>query len=94
MVLKIKNISSAEVSTEARTDVLTIGQLSFVQLAELRHRGAFSSVAQTFAACCQTCLLSQDAGLNELPSIWYEVRVLFRNLVMAYKFTGHIGMYP
>lgn len=27
-------------------------ELSFTQLIELRHRGAFSTVAQTFAACC------------------------------------------
>lgn len=30
-----------------------IGNLSFHQLAALRHRGAFSTVSLTFATCCK-----------------------------------------
>ena len=33
-------------------EIQRIGDLTFTQLAELRHRGAFSTVAQTFASCC------------------------------------------
>ncbi len=33
-------------------DLKRIGDLAFTQLAELRHRGAFSTVSQTFADCC------------------------------------------
>ncbi|KAH8673677.1 putative death-receptor fusion protein-domain-containing protein [Xylariales sp. PMI_506] len=31
----------------------TIGNLTFAQLSNLRHRGAFTSVSQTFTSCCQ-----------------------------------------
>lgn len=33
-------------------DLQRLTDLSFAQLAELRHRGAFSNVAQSYAACC------------------------------------------
>ena len=38
-----------------RDDYQSIGELVFEQLAELRHRGAFSTVSQTFAAWCIAC---------------------------------------
>ncbi|KAF2657203.1 hypothetical protein K491DRAFT_756956 [Lophiostoma macrostomum CBS 122681] len=48
------------------------GRLCFVQLAELRHRGAFSTVAQTFAACCRRFARAEQGALNRLPKIWYQ----------------------
>lgn len=55
-----------------RSDFETIGKTSFTQLAELRHRGAFSTVSQTFATCCQRCSSSSDGTIRELPKAWYQ----------------------
>jgi hypothetical protein len=51
------------------------GRLCFMQLVELRHRGAFSTVAQTFAACCRRFSTAEEEGLKRLPDIWYQVRL-------------------
>ncbi|EED19802.1 HEAT repeat protein [Talaromyces stipitatus ATCC 10500] len=53
-------------------DFEAIGTLSFVQLSELRHRGAFSTVAQTFAACCLRCAENENPEISGLPDLWYE----------------------
>ncbi|KAL3439309.1 putative death-receptor fusion protein-domain-containing protein [Aspergillus tetrazonus] len=55
-----------------RADYEQIGKSSFTQLAELRHRGAFSTVAQTFAACCQRCGQSSNPEISALPLLWYQ----------------------
>ena len=55
-----------------REDFERVGKTSFVQLAELRHRGAFSTVSQTFATCCQRCSSSKDESIQELPRDWYQ----------------------
>ncbi|KKK22927.1 hypothetical protein ARAM_005405 [Aspergillus rambellii] len=55
-----------------REDYDKIGRASFTQLAELRHRGAFSTVAQTFASCCQRCGQSKKREISELPLLWYQ----------------------
>ena len=53
--------------------LFTLSNLIFMQLAELRHRGAFSAVAQAFAACCFRCHSDDEQGLlGEL----YQVRSL------------------
>lgn len=49
------------------------GQQAFTQLAELRHRGAFSTVSHTFAACCLMCARSSQRALQEYPKSWYKV---------------------
>lgn len=49
------------------------GHQAFAQLAELRHRGAFSTVSHTFATCCLMCARSSQIGLREYPKTWYEV---------------------
>lgn len=54
-------------------DYHEFGELVFQQLAELRHRGAFSTVAQTFAAWCVTCSVSDNPVIVELPKQWYQV---------------------
>lgn len=59
-----------------------LGNLAFTQLAELRHRGAFSSVSQTFAACCRKCAQANQSSdpqvkqspISRLPVHWYKVR--------------------
>lgn len=51
-----------------------LGALCFTQLLELRHRGAHSTVAQTFAAFCRRCATSKIPKLQALPEAWYQVR--------------------
>ena len=62
-----------------RADFETIGTLSFVQLSELRHRGAFSTVAQTFAACCLRCAENKNSEISSLPDMWYQVSKIWLN---------------
>lgn len=52
--------------------VTTIGELCFDQLKLLRHRGAFSTVAQTFLLCCQKARNSSDNNLKQLTSNWFD----------------------
>lgn len=67
---------SANLNTD---DYIVYGRLLFTQLAELRHRGAFSTVAQTFAAWCIMCSKSGKLIVSDLPKEWYKVRrVLIR----------------
>ncbi|KAK5006117.1 hypothetical protein LTR60_006059, partial [Cryomyces antarcticus] len=49
-----------------------LGRLAFTQLAELRHRGAFSTVAQTFAVCCVRCEATKDPLFRTLLREWYK----------------------
>lgn len=60
-----------------RTDYDTIGALNFVQLSELRHRGAFSAVSQSFITCCARCSENKDSEISRLPDGWYEVACFF-----------------
>ncbi|KAJ5613334.1 hypothetical protein N7510_006528 [Penicillium lagena] len=55
-----------------RADFEKVGRASFTQLAELRHRGAFSTVSQTFATCCERCSKSDNLSIRELPRLWYQ----------------------
>ena len=55
------------------TDLEFLGGLCFKQLTELRHRGAFSAVAQAFAACCTRISCHQNATSQALLTAWYEV---------------------
>ncbi|TGJ86103.1 hypothetical protein E0Z10_g2662 [Xylaria hypoxylon] len=58
-----------------------IGNLTFDELSKLRHRGAFSTVSQTFTTCCQ---LVQSIATHENDDVdllkkWYENRWAIRN---------------
>ena len=55
-----------------------LGRLCFTQLLELRHRGAHSTVAQTFAAFCRRCATSKIPELKALPDTWYQVSISVR----------------
>ena len=55
-------------------DYRKVGDLCFSQLAQLRHRGAFSTVSQTFSACCIACAGSRDPEVSGLVQSWYHVR--------------------
>ncbi|KNG45382.1 heat repeat-containing protein [Stemphylium lycopersici] len=70
-------ISKAPVGDKA-TDLMSpqlfekLGRLCFTQLLELRHRGAFSTVSQTFAVFCRRCVTSSIVSLRALPEAWYQ----------------------
>ncbi|KAL1796750.1 hypothetical protein ACET3X_005290 [Alternaria dauci] len=49
-----------------------LGRFCFTQLLELRHRGAFSTVSQTFAVFCRRCVTSNIASIRALPEMWYQ----------------------
>ena len=51
-----------------------IGNLSFQQLATLRHRGALTTVSQTFAICSQMSRFYKDREEAEpLLDQWFKV---------------------
>ncbi|KND95019.1 hypothetical protein TOPH_00464 [Tolypocladium ophioglossoides CBS 100239] len=53
IVLAIRNQSRDGFISPPRDLFERIGNLTFNQLSNLRHRGAFTTVAMTFATCCQ-----------------------------------------
>ncbi|OTB06928.1 hypothetical protein M426DRAFT_100842 [Hypoxylon sp. CI-4A] len=58
----------------SRQNFETIGRLTFEELSNLRHRGAFTTVSQTFTSCCQLVKYfpgSLDDGSNLLDE-WYK----------------------
>jgi hypothetical protein len=50
----------------------TIGDLTFNQLAMLRHRGAFTTVSSTFTTCCQMTRQAPDTYQSDNLRRWYE----------------------
>jgi hypothetical protein len=54
----------------------SIGLLCMDQLSNLRHRGAFSTVSQTFSALCGKIGESNDDSLCSLRDTWYERAVV------------------
>ncbi|KAI5286995.1 hypothetical protein KEM54_006317 [Ascosphaera aggregata] len=67
----LSNTTYAPPSGLTAVDFATIGNLTFTQLAELRHRGAFSTVSQTFATCCQRCGSASNSDIEALLEDWY-----------------------
>lgn len=72
----VKNcpLSSSENSLMTSDQLRAMGDLAFTQLAELRHRGAFSAVSQTFTICCVRCNTGSGATRSTLED-WYQVRM-------------------
>ncbi|KAL8937107.1 MAG: hypothetical protein Q9211_003859 [Gyalolechia sp. 1 TL-2023] len=80
------------------------GELALEQLAELRHRGAFSTVSQTFAECCLWCARSDDSETQALPKEWYQKTLSCieqrasaltrRSAGLPAMITGILGAYP
>ncbi|KAI1754344.1 putative death-receptor fusion protein-domain-containing protein [Xylaria castorea] len=58
----------------SRQNFEDIGSLTFDELSNLRHRGAFSTVSQTFTACCQLvqCIPTHQNNGIDLLQQWYE----------------------
>ncbi|KAK5745012.1 hypothetical protein LTR17_001763 [Elasticomyces elasticus] len=62
------------------TQIQELSELCFTQLAELRHRGAFSTVAQTWIACCVASRdLCTESGRQLLPHWYAKVVAILRN---------------
>lgn len=59
--------------------IITLSDLCFEQLAELRHRGAFSTVAQTWIACCAATRAT--SGEAALKAYYDRTMSLLRNNV-------------
>ncbi|GAB7360221.1 hypothetical protein MBLNU230_g7981t1 [Neophaeotheca triangularis] len=59
--------------------ILALSDLCFEQLAELRHRGAFSTVAQTWIACCTATRIT--AGDVALVAYYDRTLALLKNNV-------------
>ncbi|UJO17504.1 uncharacterized protein CLAFUR5_06484 [Fulvia fulva] len=62
---------------------LRLSNLCFTQLAELRHRGAFSTVAQSWITCCTECK-DMKANGESLLNTWYlkVLDMLRRNITI------------
>lgn len=77
LILPIKQRSREGKIFPSREVYERIGNLTFTQLASLRHRGAFATVALTFSTCCQLVkhLDQGDAGIEgpDLLEAWYNV---------------------
>lgn len=73
IVISKAPLGEVETSMISAADFEALGTLSFVQLSELRHRGAFSTVAQTFTAFCHRCAAAENETISKLPERWYEV---------------------
>ena len=56
----------------ARGAMLSLSTLCFSQLAELRHRGAFSTVAQTWVTCCIRCRTLKSQNDQFSLQTWYD----------------------
>lgn len=81
-------------STQAFID---LGNLSFKQLANLRHRGAFSTVTLTFAKFCQASQLRMPErdSVAHLLAVWYQVRSPNHgDIPEAYNLKGKYQMHP
>lgn len=73
MVLAIRNKSRDGLVTPSKSVYFGIGRLTFEQLSNLRHRGAFTNVSATFTACCQQSRhLEQAEGEEDILLTWYQ----------------------
>lgn len=66
-MLSPASLKACETPTEFKHSMF---KLCFTQLAMLRHRGAFSTVAQTWTTCCSLMDDNQDGPLG--LSTWYD----------------------
>lgn len=70
MVLSFRNRSREGFLIPTPEAFESIGNLTFKELVNLRHRGAFTTVALTFATCCQNSKhVEQGAALLDA---WYQ----------------------
>ncbi|KAK7414512.1 hypothetical protein QQX98_006623 [Neonectria punicea] len=76
LILSIKQKAGSGKIHPSRAVYERIGNLSFTQLSNLRHRGAFTTVALTFSTCCQFVKhLDQGTEGQQGPTLleqWYN----------------------
>ena len=72
-------------------DLERLARLSFTQLTELRHRGAFSAVAHAYAACCLRC--RQSGRVDILESLYNASQFLHYLNIKCLLVVGHIGLH-
>lgn len=70
MILSNAPYAADKRSVLTRGDFKTGGELLLSQLANIRHRGAFSAVSPAFIALCTRCFKSTDPALQQLPNTW------------------------
>jgi hypothetical protein len=58
-------VGDSDTSLLSQTDFDKLSYLAFTELSALRHRGAFSAVAQAFTACCMRASALQRSDLLE-----------------------------
>jgi len=76
--LLLRTLASPACAALVRRDcydrrIQKLGGLCFTQLAELRHRGAFSTVAQTFAYVCAESATSANPQVARMIEGFYDV---------------------
>lgn len=74
-VVRVCPLVRSEHPTMTAEQLQGMVDLSFSQLAELRHRGAFSTVSTTFAVCCMSCNKLSNSEGSVLEN-WYKRAVL------------------
>ena len=76
LALTGKNRGRAGFIIPSSENFARIGDLTFNQLSSLRHRGAFTTVSQTFATCCQhSKYIEENNDGQALLSKWYQVSI-------------------
>lgn len=74
IVLGAKNYVGKEQVCPSKDVFSAIGNLSFEQASTLRHRGALTTVSQTFATSCQMSRhYSSDNSSDNHLHVWYKV---------------------
>ncbi|OBT87037.1 hypothetical protein VE02_03681 [Pseudogymnoascus sp. 03VT05] len=69
-ILRKVNIKTSDKEPFLTSKVLQhVGNLTFVQLASLRHRGAFSTVTTTFSLCCKVTQSKSYNGIGGGPAL-------------------------
>lgn len=77
VVNKLNQKSPETFALTASKHFVEIGDLTFLQLSTLRHRGAFSTVSLTFAVCCQQTqriVSSPESTDTDMLHRWWKVR--------------------
>lgn len=75
IVLGARNYVGKEQICPSKDVFSAIGNLSFEQASTIRHRGALTTVSQTFATSCQMSRhYDKDGSSDTLLNTWYKVR--------------------
>ncbi|KAI5238409.1 hypothetical protein E4T43_07441 [Aureobasidium subglaciale] len=83
-IVKSCPLTSTDEALLSPDQLRQLGDLTFTQLAELRHRGAFSTVAQTFVVCCVRSNSGAD-GVNSTLEDWYKVNIVLWRAILCIK---------